>query len=393
MAIRERQSMLPSDLRVANSLKIVGTIRAATSMSHSEVAREVGLSVPAVHRLMSELVAAELVDEDGPVSETVAIGRPAATYRFRGEAGFLAGIDVGNGTTRIVLSDLNLNERASLSFLTSDLRTSLSSVLSEAVLRMRVQQGAGEIPLVGVGIGVSASVDPRTGEMHSLPVLKKYEGLRLSQALEDVLGCPVAVQQDDHYSALAESSDLGSSPGASSLLVLEIGYGIGVGMCFRGQPLQGFRGRFGRIAGWPVSVANEYLPGSTLGEVLTTPGLVQQYRNRGGHSPIHDGLGLVEVTRGGELEAVSVLEWAAQEIVQTIKRLYLLCDPEVVVLGGGLSQAYEVFAAAFKDQLPEVEVVPSRLKDRAVVTGAILEASGFVDAWLRRRLLRARRAG
>lgn len=393
MALRERQSMLPSDVRVANSLKIVGTIRVASGMSHSEVAREVGLSVPAVHRLMSELVAAGLVDEVGPAAETVSIGRPAATYRFRADAGFLAGIDVGNGTTRVVLSDLNFTECASLSFLTSDLSTSLSSVLSEAVLRMRVQQGAVDTPLVGVGIGVSASVDPRTGELHSLPVLKKYEGLRLSQALEDVLGCPVAVQQDDHYSALAESSDLGSYPGASSLLVLEIGYGIGVGMCFRGQPIQGFRGRFGRIAGWPHSVANDYLPGATLGEVLTTPGLVQQYRNRGGRSPIRDGLGLAEAARRGELGAVSVMEWAAQEIVETVRRLSLLCDPEVVVLGGGLSQAYEVFAPTFEEQLPETLIVPSRLKDRAVVTGALLEASGFVDTWLRTRLLRARRAG
>lgn len=357
-------------------------------MSHSDVARKLGLSVPAVHRLMSELVAAGLVNEDGPASESAAIGRPAAIYRFHEDAGFLAGVDIGNGTTRIILTELNFVERASLSFRTSDLGAKLPSVLSEAILRMQDQQGAGDVPLVGVGIGVSASVDPGTGELHGLPVLQQYEGLRLSHELEDVLGCPVAVQQDDHYSALAESSELGSYPGASSLLVLEIGYGIGVGMCLNGQPLPGFHGRFGRIAGWPPSVANDYLPGGTLGEVLTTPGLVQQYRNREGHFPIHDGLGLVEVARGGEPEAVSVLDWAAQEIVQTIQRLSLLCDPEVVVLGGGLSQAYEVFSATLEEQLPEILVVPSLLKDRAVVMGAVLEASSFVDAWLRSGLLR-----
>jgi len=388
MAIRERQSMLPSDLRVTNCLRIVAALRAATSMSNSEVAREVGLSVPAVHRLMSELVAAGLVDEIGPASETVAIGRPAAIYRFRGEAGFLAGVDVGNGTTRVILTDLNFTERASLSFLTRDLATDLSSVLSETVSRVHAQQGEGAAPLVGVGVGVSASVDPRSGELHGLPVLTNYEGLKLSRELEDVLACPVAVQQDDHYSALAESSDLGSYPRASSLLVLEIGYGIGVGMCSRGQLLEGFRGRFGRIAGWPPSVANDYLPGDTLGAVLTTPGLVLQYRNRGGHFPIHDGLGLVEAARAGEAEAVAVLEWATEEIVETIRRLSHLCDPEVVVLGGGLSQAYEEFAPTLEVRLPDVLVVPSLLKDRAVVIGAILEASGFVEPWLRSRLLR-----
>jgi glucokinase len=173
------------------------------------------------------------------------------------------------------------------------------------------------------------------------------------------------------------------------LLVLEIGYGIGVGLCLEGEPIPGFHGSFGRIANWPVSVQNEFLPGSTLGEVLTTSGLLQQYRNQGGHFPIHDGLGLVEAARGGEHQATAVLTWAAQEIAQTIGRLALLCDPEVVVLGGGLSRAYDMFEPTFHEQLPkDLAVVPSLLKDRAVALGAVLEANRFVNGWFRSRLLR-----
>ena len=381
--------MIPSDVRVSNALKIVGAIRASDGMAHSDVARKLGLSVPAVHRLMSQLVETGLVSEDAPEPETTSIGRPAAIYRFHEGAGFLAGVDIGNGTTRVILTELNFVERASLSFRTSEFGAKLPSMLAEAILRMQQQQGAGEVPLIGVGIGISASVDPGTGALHNLTALEEYEGMRLSHELEDVLGCPVAVQQDDHYSALAEGSELGSYPGAGSLLVLEIGYGIGVGMCLNGTPLAGFHGRFGRIADWPRCVANDYIHGATLGEALTTSGLVQQYLQRGGHFPVQDGLGLVEVAQGGESEAVSVLEWAAQEIAQTILRLSLLCDPEVVVFGGGLSQAFDFFAATFEDLLPEIPVVQSLLKDRAVVTGAVLEASSFVDPWLRSRLLRS----
>lgn len=380
--------MLPSDVRLANALKIIVAIRSSQGVTNADVARTIGLSVPAVHRLMSELVAKGLVEESAAASEMASIGRPATVFSFRQDAAFLAGVDVGNGTTRIILTDLDFVERASLSLRTGDLGEELSSVLAESILRMKEQQGE-DIPLVGVGVGVPASVDPDTGMLQNVPVLSQYEGLRLTREMEAALGCPVAVQQDDHYSALAESSAHGSWPGAGSLLVLEIGYGIGVGLCLNGEPLAGFHGSFGRIAGWPVSVANEFLSGTTLGEVLTTAGLLQQYRNQGGHFPIHDGLGLVEAARGGEPQAMAVLTWAAEEITQTIERLALLCDPEVVVFGGGLSRAYDIFEATFHEQLAkDLIVVPSLLKDRAVVMGAVLEANRFVGEWFRSRLLR-----
>jgi predicted NBD/HSP70 family sugar kinase len=385
-----RQSMHPSDVRLANALKIIGALRGSKGLSHSDVARTIGLSVPAVHRLMSELVDKSLVEEQVSAMETASVGRPATIYKFREDAAFLAGVDIGNGTTRIVLTDLDFIERASLSFRTDELGPQLPTVLARSILRLRDQQEGGEIPLIGVGIGVPASVDPGTGVLQNLPVLSEYEGLRLAYEMEQELSCPVAVQQDDHYSALAESSRFGSWPGAGSLLVLEIGWGIGVGVCFDGQPVPGYRGSFGRIAGWPVSVLNDCLPGATLGEVLTTAGLLQQYQKRGGHFPIHDGLGLVEAARGGEKEALLVLEWAGNEIAQTILRLSLLCDPEAVVFGGGLSRAFDLFEATFSAVLPQgFNLVPSVLKDRAVVMGAALEANRFVQEWFRSQLFRA----
>ena len=385
-----RQSMHPSDVRLANALKIIAALRASHGSTHADVARTIGLSVPAVHRLMSELVDSGLVEERESTSETVSVGRPATVHRFREDAGLLAGVDVGNGTTRIVLADLDVTERASLSFRTEELGPRISKVLAQSILQLCEQQGGDQAPLIGVGIGVPASVDPGTGELHNLPVLSEYEGVRLAREMQQALGCPVAVQQDDHYSALAESSAFGSWPGAGSLLVLEIGWGIGVGVCLNGEPVPGYRGSFGRIAGWPVSVPDVSLPGATLGEVLTTAGLLQQYRRRGGHFPIHDGLGLVDSARSGEEEALQVLAWAGKEIAQTILRLSLLCDPEVIVFGGGLSQAFDLFEGAFNAALPARFVpVPSKLKDRAVVVGAALEANRFVEEWMRGRLLRA----
>lgn len=382
-----RRSMHPSDVRLANALRIVAELRDSKGSTHADVARAIGLSVPAAHRLMSELVEENLVAELD-ATDTVTVGRPATSYRFREEAAMLAGVDVGNGTTRIVLTDLGFHEIASLSLHTDELGPHLPRVLADSIQQIRHQHG--DPTLVGVGIGVPAAVDPSSGVLHHVPVLRVYEGLRLGEEMAQLLQCPVAVQQDDHYSALAEGSSFGSSPGARSLLVLEIGWGIGVGACLNGEPVAGQRGSFGRIAAWPVAVTNDCLPGTTLGEVLTTSGLLQQYHKRGGHFPIRDGLGLVEAARGGEEQAIAVISWAGQEIAQTVLRLTLLCDPDAIVFGGGMSQAFDLFADTFVTALPEQFVpVPSVLKDRAVVMGAVLEANRFVEEWLRGRLSRA----
>lgn len=382
-----RRSMHPSDVRLVNALKIVGELRESEVSTNADIARSIGLSVPAVHRLMAELVNEGLVEEC-EASDTPTVGRPAMSYRFQKEMAMLAGVDIGNGTTRILLTDLDLHELASLSFRTVELGPNLPKTLAKSIQQLQTQQG--NLPLVGVGIGVPAAVDPSSGILHNLPVLSEYEGLSLASEIGQLLKCPVAVQQDDHYSALAESSAFGSSPGVQSLLVIEIGWGIGVGAYLNGEPVAGHRGSFGRIASWPVSVVNDCLPGTLLGEVLSTSGLLQQYHKRGGHFPIRDGLGLVEAARGGEEEALTVIEWAGQEIAQTILRIALLCDPEAVVFGGGMSRAFDLLEETFTEILPDRYVpVPSVLKDRAVVVGAALEANRFVEEWLRVRLMRA----
>src|SRR6202043_612257 len=125
--------------------------------------------------------------------------------------------------------------------------------------------------LAGIGVGVAAVVD-EGGALRDPPTHAAWDGLPLREYLSEQLGCEVTVAQDDHLSPIAESSDGGTFPGASSLLVVEIGRGIGAGMTLDGVPIAGAHRRFGRIAGWPVvSPAGST---ETLGECLVTSGLV-----------------------------------------------------------------------------------------------------------------------
>ena len=384
-----RSTFVPADVRLANLVRIVQELRGAGSLSRSDVARQVGMSLPTAHRLVADLVDLGLVLQESPAPGDTRLGRPPVVYRFREDVGLLAGIDVGNETTRLAITTLSGRALASRSLPSSKLgRRRLPEMLAGIVREMIASADPTLGGLAGVGIGIAARVDA-AGVLRNPPSHQAWDGLPLREPLSAELGCEVAVAQDDHLSPIAESSDRGTFPGASSLLVLEIGKGIGVGMTLDGVPVSGAGGGFGRIAGWPLTdpVSGQ---ARTLGECLVTAGLVDQYLARGGTGQVHDGATLAAAAREGDRQAQMVLGWAAIEIADVVTRLQHLCDPEAIVIGGGLARAHDLLDPVLGRWLPPgVRAARSVLGEQAVVAGALIVAGSFVESWLSTHMARA----
>src|SRR5580698_6667469 len=101
-----RSTYVPADVRLANLARVVHELRSADALSRSDVARRVGISLPTVHRLMSDLADIQLVEEERPEVTGSRLGRPPVVYRFREDAALLAGMDIGNETTRLAITTL-----------------------------------------------------------------------------------------------------------------------------------------------------------------------------------------------------------------------------------------------------------------------------------------------
>jgi glucokinase len=399
--------LVPADVRLANLARVVQEMRDAQALSRpglsrlalsrSDVARRAGISVATAHRLISDLAELGLVEEQPVASGGAGPGRPPVVYRFRDEAALLAAADVGNETTRLAVTTLSGRVLATACLPSDGLGRPLASTLTGRIAEMvsQVEPSGGQ--LAGAGIGIASAVDA-DGVLRAPPIHKQWDGLPLRASLATRLGCRVTVAQDDHLSPIAESSEEGTFPGASSLLVLEIGRGIGVGMTLRGEPVAGARQRFGRIAGWPVSGAagpgprpgllSGPLPGRTLGECLAVGGLVSQYHAAGGSCDVRDGAALAAAARGGDEAAGAVFRWAAREVADLVGRLHLLCDPEAVVIGGGLARSYDLLEPGLSALPGGLRVARSVLGERAVVAGAVLVARSLAQSWLGERLAR-----
>ncbi len=93
--------------RSQNLLALLHELRHADALSRTDLAELTGLAIPTVHRLLAALLESRLVAEDEATRATGGLGRPASLYRFDSSVASVAGVDVGNETTRVAVAAVN----------------------------------------------------------------------------------------------------------------------------------------------------------------------------------------------------------------------------------------------------------------------------------------------
>jgi fructokinase len=179
-------------------------------------------------------------------------------------------------------------------------------------------------------------------------------GRPLDRDLERRLGRAVRLANDANCFALSEASD-GAAAGAEVVFGVIVGTGCGGGVVVRGQVLTGpnaIAGEWGHNPlPWPMP--DEY-PGppcycgkrACLETFLSGPGLVRDYAAAAGTSP--DGVtGAIVVARAssGDAAAIAALDRYAHRLARGLATVINVLDPDVIVLGGGVSNVAMLYDA------------------------------------------------
>jgi predicted NBD/HSP70 family sugar kinase len=375
-------------IRQANAWSVLKAVRAGGIASRTEISAATRLTGMSVHRLIGELASRGLVVPAGR-TRAGAIGRPSSLFRFDSSIAHVVGIDVGNETTRAELTDLDHTVRAHREIPTADVEADLAASLIGLIGELR---GADAEPreLVGIGIGVPAVAGPdgriiRASQHHS------WEGLDLGSRLRAQFGTEVVVRQDDHLAALAELRG-GACQGARSALVLDVGKGVGLGVITDGLVHGGVHQAAGRVAWIPFPTDDgrgaAMVP---IGQLLTADGLIADYRRLGGSRAGGGARHVFEADAASEPAAREAVDLFASRLGWLIATVIAVLDPEIVVVGGGISRSFARLAEGVNRQVRSIVLAPppvvaSALGPQAVVTGAIEAALGLADAWLQAQL-------
>jgi glucokinase len=227
----------------------------------------------------------------------------------------------------------------------------------------------------------------RTGTVWA-PNLPGWGRMPLARRLQRAIGIPVIVESDRNAAVLGETWR-GAARGKSDAIVLMIGTGIGAGILSEGRLLRGAHELSG-CAGW-LTITRAELPNiagaGELESLASGPAIARAARQRSRQE--ESSLSQLEVSRisahevataarAGDGLALDVFANAGRFLGYGIANMVSILDPEVVILGGGLSAVADLYLESLRNAMMEraqpvsakqVRVVVSRLGGKANLLG------------------------
>lgn len=304
------------------------------------------------------------------------MGRPRRLFRFRAEAGHVLGVDIGAHSVRALVCDLEgrVVGRFSTRVRADSGRADRLNAVRDTAAAALEEAGAGAARVMAACVGTTGVVTAQ-GVVRLSVGLPEWTGIDLAAELAGDLGPVVLVENDTNLAALAEQWT-GVAEGVQDLLFVLSGVRTGAGMLIRGEVHRGRRGMAGEIGALPL-VGWHRAPSHLAGFGGLPAG-----------TPPEEAAGLaLSAARSGDPAARWAVEQYAHDLAEGIAALVLAMDPDLVVIGGGVSRSGDVLLEPIRRHLDPLCLEPPRLAvstlgDQAVVLGALRHALNHVDAGL-----------
>jgi fructokinase len=257
------------------------------------------------------------------------------------------GIDLGGTKIEVIALDddgrVLMRERVAAP--RGDYGATLAAIvqLVEGVERGMGRQGT-------VGVGMPGTISPASGLVKNANSVW-LNGQPLAADLPRLLGRPVRFANDANCFALSEAVD-GAAAGAAVVFGVIAGTGVGGGLVAHGRILDGPN----RVSGewghnplpWPTDGERPGPPcycgrSGCIETFLSGPGLARDYAGNGGEP-----LSAAEIAGRfleGEAQAIAAFDRYTHRFARSLATIINVIDPDVIVLGGGLSNVSHLYTA------------------------------------------------
>jgi glucokinase len=230
---------------------------------------------------------------------------------------------------------------------------------------VQILESRNEVTAVGVGVGAAGLVN-RAGELVYGPNVGGVSSLPIEKSLHERLpGRSIRVENDNTCATWGEVQ-FGAGRGANEAIFVGLGTGIGGGFVSGGAPALGTHGFAAEIGHMTIDVDGAdcvcnkrgcweaYASGRALGRlgreavaagrghrILEIAGAVDDVR--GEH--------VTKAARAGDKGAETVMREFAGWVAVGLDNLITILDPELVILGGGMSAEFDLFLPQMEEQL------------------------------------------
>ena len=235
-------------------------------------------------------------------------------------------------------------------------------------------------PATTIGIGVPGLYDPASGTTRFLVNLPgPWAGQPVAGPVGEALGLPTALINDARAFGLAELR-LGAGRGASSMIGLTLGTGVGGVVAVDGQVVQGHDGTAGELGHQTIEPDGPWCGCGNRG-CLEAFARADQIAEVCGTATAEEA---VERARAGDRQAADGLAQIGRYLGIGIGNMIAVITPDRVVIGGGISAAADLLFPTIRDELrrrvrttalDEVELVTAELGTWAGAIGAAIHGA------------------
>jgi len=368
--------------------RIISELYFGTTLSSAEISDRIATSLPLSTKILNELIEEKVIEEAGYAPSSG--GRRPMLYSLRPGSMYVVAVAMEQLVTRIVILDMAKKMVTELERFELQMPNNPNAL---AALADRIQahiqlSGIDKEQIAGIGIGMPGFVDTARGMNYSFLASGEKS---VTQFITDKLGIFTVIENDSSVVALAELR-FGAARNKRNAMVINLGWGIGLGLILNGELFRGSFGLAGEFSHLPL-FSNHKLCSCGKSGCLETEASMQVVIEKG-----IEGIKAGRLTRlkdlsskkfdeasemilreaeKGDKFAVELLSEAAYNIGRGVAILLHLLNPEVVVLGGRGAMAGKIWQAPVQQALNE-HCIP-RL---AVGTGIEVSTLGFEAEWI-----------
>jgi predicted NBD/HSP70 family sugar kinase len=378
----------PQLIRAINERLLLEHIRDADGVSRAELARISSLSKNTVSLALANLERSGLVRSIG-----VRTGRPgpaAVLYQLHPDAAFVLALDVGRHYLRGAIRDFSgdVRARATVKARASSGQGRVAELVQLAD-KLCAEVGIQRRDITQTVLGSPGVYDPQRDALVLAGALPGWDKPRILAGLREAFGPSLMIENDVDAAALAERAH-GHGRAVDTFAFVWVGTGIGMGLVINGRLHRGAHGAAGEIGYMPLNLGTDQdmhdRPGAGkrggFEEAAAAAGIVRAARDAGIRRPLNARQVFDAAARGDE-RAAAVVAAEALLVARAICAVVTVIDPDLVVLGGGISQAAG-FVAAVATQLRQIAPVLPELRVSALGTDAVVDgclAAGTDRIW------------
>jgi len=285
------------------------------------------------------------------------------------------GVDIGGTKVAagVVDTDGNVLDRVELPTPTTDSAELVAAITGTARRLLEAHDAT------AVGVGVAGLVD-RDGEIVRSASHLSLRDHPLREAVATAVGVPVVMDNDANAAGWAEAH-FGAAAECSDALFVGVGTGIGGALVIGGQLRRGAYGTAGEIGHLLVERDGRPCPCGSRGcweQYASGRAFLRAARDSG--FDVAHGSAVTAAAEAGDEIALEVFDEVGTWLGFGIAGLVAVLDPEVVVIGGGLSAAGDLLLAPTRRAFEDYLTARGRHPEPRIVVAALGADAGLIGA-------------